>query len=268
MSKSIFSGSAGAPHPDCTDAAPLAEGESPASRFPKLIWQTYKSVAELPDESLPCIRSWTSLNPEWTYQFCSDADNAEFFQTFFSADLFALYDLLPLGVMKADLWRYAVLWEFGGIYTDIDTVCLEPLDGWLDVEEGMGLQVACERGNPLFCQWTIASRRHHPALAHAIDLIAERVKETGGVDESMPHYVHHYTGPGLWTAAIQRYLGSDEGPEKLCKDQVLQARNDMAIHPGNFFDGLKSRHLNASFRWQNSPSGYASWLKERKDFNR
>ena len=31
--------------------------------------------------------------------------------------------MLPIAVMKADLWRYCVIYKYGGIYADADTVC-------------------------------------------------------------------------------------------------------------------------------------------------
>ena len=35
------------------------------------------------------------------------------------------YDSLPIRVMKADLWRYCILYKYGGIYADSDTVLLK-----------------------------------------------------------------------------------------------------------------------------------------------
>ena len=239
------------------------------NRFPKLIWQTYKSEAELPAESGGCIRSWINLNPPWDHHFCSDEGLFEFFTTFFNGKLLDLYHAMPLGVMKADLWRYAVLHEFGGVYTDIDTVCLEPLDGWLDATKGKGLQVACEGGHPYFCQWTIIAAAGHPALKHALELIAERVAATGGVvDETMPHYVHHYTGPSLWTAAIQRYLGTTLDAFELRDRPELWAERDIQILPRDFFSGVKVLHCFAGAHWRKAASGYASWMEERKDVGR
>lgn len=235
-------------------------------KIPKLLWQTYKSLHRLPAESSPCISSWIRLNPGWEYHFCSDEIARETIEVFFDQELLDIYDSLPLPVMKADLWRYAVLWEFGGIYTDIDTICLESLDRWLDSDQG--LHVAVEEGHPLFCQWTIISEPRHPVMRHALDLIKERVAATGGVDETMPHYVHHYTGPGLWTAAINRHLDLDlpyhERPDS-CPE--ITDKN-ITIYPGNHFDGIKSLHFNASSNWRNSASTYTSWMDERKDIGR
>ena len=188
-----------------------------------------------------------------------------FFGDFFPPAMLDLYSSMPLGVMKADLWRYAVLYEFGGVYSDIDTVCLEPIEAWLDVATCAGLQLACERDRVHFCQWTIAAAPRHPALARVLELIGERVRADGGVDESKPHYVHYYTGPGVWTDAIRQYLGSGAPPPEIRSTPGLWRDRGIEIHPGDFFDGTKVKHLNASYHWRDSPSGYSSWQYERKD---
>ena len=36
---------------------------------------------------------------------------------------YAVYSSFPIGVMKADFFRYAVLLAHGGIYADVDTSC-------------------------------------------------------------------------------------------------------------------------------------------------
>jgi mannosyltransferase OCH1-like enzyme len=36
----------------------------------------------------------------------------------------------PKGVMKADFWRYAVLYFYGGVYTDIDTDPYKSIRDW------------------------------------------------------------------------------------------------------------------------------------------
>ena len=33
--------------------------------------------------------------------------------------------------MRADMWRYAILYAFGGIYADIDVLALHPMEQWL-----------------------------------------------------------------------------------------------------------------------------------------
>ena len=34
--------------------------------------------------------------------------------------------------LKADLARYLIVHTFGGVYSDVDTLCLRPIDTWAD----------------------------------------------------------------------------------------------------------------------------------------
>jgi mannosyltransferase OCH1-like enzyme len=46
------------------------------------------------------------------------------------AELWTLYNRME-PVMKADLFRYLILYDVGGYYADIDVQCSQPLDTWL-----------------------------------------------------------------------------------------------------------------------------------------
>lgn len=43
-----------------------------------------------------------------------------------------VFKAFPYGVMKADFWRYAVMYVYGGLYADIDAISVKPIDEWLD----------------------------------------------------------------------------------------------------------------------------------------
>jgi hypothetical protein len=43
------------------------------------------------------------------------------------ADFLAVYDGLETGVQRSDMWRYATLWLYGGVYADIDVVAEPPM---------------------------------------------------------------------------------------------------------------------------------------------
>jgi alpha 1,6-mannosyltransferase len=42
-------------------------------------------------------------------------------------DIVDLFLRLPIPIIKADLFRYLVLVKKGGIYADIDVLCLKPM---------------------------------------------------------------------------------------------------------------------------------------------
>lgn len=231
-------------------------------KIPKILWQSYKSIDRLPAESLPCIESWLCKNPGWRYHFCSDQEMEVFFQVYQNGHYLDLFQVMPLPVMKADLWRYAVLEEFGGFYADIDTYCFQPLDDWLN--RSVGFHVACEEDDTYLCQWAFGAAPHHPVLRTVLELIEAKVEETGGVDESLSHYVHHYTGPAIWTDAIRSCLGLNGQPSHLEENRHTQRSRDVMVYPSGYFGGAKIHHFNGSMVWRDIP-GYESWQRQRKD---
>lgn len=45
----------------------------------------------------------------------------------FDASLLQLYTSLETGVERSDLWRYTVMCRHGGVYADVDTLCVKPV---------------------------------------------------------------------------------------------------------------------------------------------
>lgn len=231
-------------------------------KIPKILWQSYISIDRLPVESLPCMDSWLRQNPGWRYHFCSDAEIEKFFRVYQGGRYFELFEAMPLPVMKADLWRYAVMEQFGGFYADIDTYCFEPLDDWLD--RRVGFHFGSEGNRRDLCQWAFAAASHHPILSNLLELIRNRVEQDGGVNETIAHYVHHYTGPGIFSEAIQSFLGVTGKPFELEEHRALLQRRNVRIYPPAYLNSIKIRHFAGSLNWCDVP-GYESWQRQRKD---
>lgn len=103
-----------------------AENENQCG-IPKIIFQTYKS-RNLQKGMFKAASSWKDKNPEFSYYFYDDEAQRALIENNFDSSVVAAYDRLDVGAFKADLWRYCVLYVYGGVYADIDTVCLRPLD--------------------------------------------------------------------------------------------------------------------------------------------
>ena len=73
-------------------------------------------------EIYKAVQSW-QIYTDYTYHFFTDLECEEFIQTNFDNDVLIAYKKCPLAVMKADLWRYCIIYQNGGIYADTDTVC-------------------------------------------------------------------------------------------------------------------------------------------------
>jgi len=66
-------------------------------------------------------------NPEFTYSLSDDDDCYNFILNNFPPSVADAYLRLIPGAYKADLWRYCVLYTYGGIYLDIK---YKPVDGF------------------------------------------------------------------------------------------------------------------------------------------
>jgi len=240
---------------------------------PPKIWQTYRTK-ELPRPAEEARKSWLELNPNCIYTFMDDDEIERYVYARGDPAMCAFFAALPLGVMKADLWRYLVITDQGGVYSDIDSICCLPIDYWLSVMENK-----LNRGKPIlligmedengFCQWTLLATPRHPAMEFACKFILDHWQEKG-IDLKSNRFVHCTTGPTIWKSAILSYLGEPT----TTKPSVIWSRyqtdkdfkkkiNDLGIYllSYQFFSGFAVIHLNGSTQFE---EGYISWQKERQ----
>lgn len=104
-----------------------------ATLIPELITQTWRD-RNLPPAAQPFAESWRRLNPAMRYRLFDDADCAALMADAFPGHL-DLYLRLPFPVMRADVFRYAVMCRDGGVYADIDMECLRPIGPLLEGRE-------------------------------------------------------------------------------------------------------------------------------------
>ena len=100
--------------------------------IPKLFWTTMKQLPSpfqlSPREKLferPWIAETCERNPTYTYHMIEDDRLDRFFATVFAdtSVLWAFQMINPaLGAARADLFRYSILYCFGGVYFDSDVV--------------------------------------------------------------------------------------------------------------------------------------------------
>ncbi|NBX27401.1 MAG: hypothetical protein EBR55_04000, partial [Chitinophagia bacterium] len=100
--------------------------------IPKIIWQTYKyPFNELPQYAKDAAQTWKDLNPDYKYIYMDDQDCRSFILHEYGEDWVEIFDSCPIGVMRSDIWRYLVLYVYGGVYADLDTICLKPIKEWV-----------------------------------------------------------------------------------------------------------------------------------------
>ena len=99
--------------------------------IPKIIWQTHNYLYEdMPDHIKKCMKTWINLNPGWDHRYVNHIDREDFVKSR-SKELYKLYTMFK-PVAQSDIWRLLVLYEFGGVYADMDSICVKPLDYMLE----------------------------------------------------------------------------------------------------------------------------------------
>jgi Glycosyltransferase sugar-binding region containing DXD motif len=107
--------------------------------------------------------TWINLNPEYRYNFVDD-DGIEMFIRSSFPDYFQAFEKLKHGASKADLWRYLVMFKHGGIYADVDCICVNPLKEWVDPDAAYVTQLGVNKD---VCQWLIISIPGNPIFLRA-----------------------------------------------------------------------------------------------------
>ena len=135
------------------------------------------------------------------------------------------YRELPV-VQKTDLLRLLLIYHYGGIYSDLDTICHVHLDvlynefpeaaiivGWeANVDDETKSTYKLVR-NRQICNWTFAAAKGNPILKAVIDQVTRNIKNAPGLDTL------NKTGPGVFTDVILQYEG----------------RSDLVILPVHYF---------------------------------
>ncbi|CAH0019724.1 unnamed protein product [Clonostachys rhizophaga] len=215
---------------------PSAESLKPAvAHIPETIWQIMLPKNPTPDQPtieagrLENTASWLALNPNYFYLLVDQKGGDDFIHQHFShrPDIIETYTNMPNVGMKSDMLRYLLLSVEGGVYTDTDTIALQPIDKWIPshIRNRTRVIVGIEydrREGPAwadiphvlqFCQWTIAAAPGHPVFDKMVNriinsarLLAEEHKVPLNQVKPESIEVMNSTGPAAWTDVVFEQL--------------------------------------------------------------
>lgn len=122
--------------PDLRGTVPGAAEVTPQGSFPRIIWMYWRQGAgDLSHFRRLCIHSWQVQNPGWDVVLL---DKQSALRYVHRNELPEHWDTLASNA-DSDALRLALLEKFGGVYADVATVCLRPLDAWLWSRLAVGL---------------------------------------------------------------------------------------------------------------------------------
>ena len=203
--------------------------------FPRKIWQTSKtSPAGLEDDDRKAILSWAKINQKHRYEIITQHSAESYVRDKFAHrdDIAEIFLDLQDPILRADLIRYLVLLGDGGVYSDIDTMSLKPIEDWVptayqkDTNLVVGIEYDTLGGGRWadwtldlqFATWAILAKPGHLFLELTVQRVLERVKKLAlkqerAISQIKPsfHEVLDTTGPGLFTEAVLEGLSFTSG---------------------------------------------------------
>jgi hypothetical protein len=96
-------------------------------RIPNRVYQTWTTPVLPLLLALEVIR-FRRLNPDYSFAFFDDRQMADYMDSHYAEHpIFKVFKEIRIPVVRADIWRYCLLFREGGIYCDIKSVLTVPL---------------------------------------------------------------------------------------------------------------------------------------------
>ncbi|KAF2708600.1 glycosyltransferase family 32 protein [Pleomassaria siparia CBS 279.74] len=207
------------------DIRPLTVPPRLPTGIPKKIW--YKlGPSGLSNRSRMWTESCLKNNTNYEYEFMTDNSAEAYVRKAFASrpDIVETYTGVSIPILRADLLRYLLLFDKGGIWSDLDVSCEgAPIDEWIpheykgnaslvvgwEFDVGWGEEIIRQ-----FQSWTIMSKPGLPHMAMVIQDIVDALKNKtiehkvslGGLTLGMLGRVEDMTGPRRLTRSVLKSL--------------------------------------------------------------
>ncbi|WP_439809475.1 glycosyltransferase family 32 protein [Parabacteroides distasonis] len=170
--------------------------------IPKIIHQVWEGRTEpkMPTRLQILARTWQEQNPNWEYHLWSGREMDELVATHFPEYL-SMYQNFPYNVQRWDTIRYMMLYVYGGIYTDLDTECFQPISPILEnVTIGFGEEPPIHTKPIRIGNAFLVSEKENSAWQTILNEILRNMVEK----ESAIETVMHSTGPNMINRLFDR----------------------------------------------------------------
>ena len=184
--------------------------------IPKCIYQTYDSWDNIPNEMKINIEKMKLENSNYDYKFFNNQDCIHYIETTYGNNVLHLYHSIntEYGASRADLFRYLLIYDRGGIYFDIKSYPKKKLDDiilpsdeyllscWHDPNQDHIVKT----GFGEFQNWFIIAKPRHPYLKKVIMEIFKKIKNAKKNEYHSRIGVLNLTGPIQYTLSILEIL--------------------------------------------------------------
>ncbi|KAL4230267.1 hypothetical protein ACF0H5_010653 [Mactra antiquata] len=161
-------------------------------RVEKIIHQTWKT-GDIPQFYVQYMKTWVKNHPGWTYMFWTD-ESARKLIADKHPELLSMYDLYLEPIRRADAMRYVILYEYGGVYVDLDMESLRPLDeivrkySCILAQEPYEHPIIDSNAEHLVINAFMACKSKHPLMKLFMDSLPKFAHMWNVLDSTGPHY--------------------------------------------------------------------------------
>ncbi len=196
--------------------------------IPKIIHQLWK------DESIPPVwadnvESVKRYHPGWEYRLWTDGMMDDYVREK-HPDLYPVYSAFTRHIMRVDVFRYVLMYDFGGLYCDLDFEFLRPFD-YGDAEVVLSLERDEAFGDPYsgIANFIMVSVPGHPYWADVLEDVKSRPPVSQGFKD-----VPFITGPGLVSRVFfdnrDRYEGIVLTPQPTFSPRRVHGQHERKIY--------------------------------------
>ena len=172
--------------------------------IPKRIFQTFEHKS-FERQFQKFVDDWKIYNNDFEYFLFDEQDRQKFLKNNFSSNVYDAYSRIIPPAFKCDLWRYCILYQYGGFYVDIDTVCLSSLDNFINTDIEFVTPIDLNIGDLEYHNLSngfIGSIPKHRILADCIQRILNMVEKK----YMPPENIMNFAGPGCLGMSTNEYF--------------------------------------------------------------
>ena len=197
-------------------------------KIPNIVHFTFMNT-KLPPEIIKVVENNKKVCNNCSFIFYDDDNCDKFIKNNFNEEIYNTYKKInpSYGAMRADFFRYCVLYKLGGIYIDIKSQINIPIFKLINKNDICILDIPrCDlepwrKNSPTYEQWLLIFAPQHPYLLSMINLMYKYISENyipkiiNGFNliKNKKAQILNITGPDAFTKAINKY--------KLITDKIL-----------------------------------------------
>ena len=200
----------------------IIQPNSNLTKIPNIVYQTWETrfVGKTHAKSIAVFRE---KNPSFSFYLYDKEKRDNYINSNWgNHKISEIYFKSLFGPMKADIFRYCILYDLGGYYFDIAKACNTPLiqlhgqdhDGLITYEEnecfyppGHKELFKLKRPFNYFLQWGLAFKAKHPFLDELLnEILIDYDSYKDKVFDNPKLAILNFTGPGMYTKVMRNFL--------------------------------------------------------------